>query len=83
MSRFFSFAPLTLIPMQKKLLDYALLTPKELDWLDEYHNTVRALPISFCYALSDLFIVPPRMCAHASEGASSYSGSHVFVIRFG
>lgn len=27
--------------MQKKLLDLALLTPKELDWLDDYHNTVR------------------------------------------
>lgn len=40
--------------MQKKLLDYALLTPKELDWLDDYHNTVRALPISFCYTLLDL-----------------------------
>lgn len=38
--RFYSFAPLTLIPMQKKLLDHALMTSKELDWLDEYHKTV-------------------------------------------
>lgn len=38
--RFYSFAPLTLIPMQKKLLDHTLLTSKELDWLDDYHNTV-------------------------------------------
>lgn len=26
--------------MQKKLLDHALLTSKELDWLDDYHKTV-------------------------------------------
>ena len=38
--RFYSFAPLTLIPIQKKLLDHSLLTSKELDWLDDYHKTV-------------------------------------------
>ena len=38
--RFYAFAPLTLIPIQKKLLDHALLTSKELDWLDDYHKTV-------------------------------------------
>ncbi|CAN0262014.1 unnamed protein product [Ectocarpus sp. 6 AP-2014] len=38
--RFYSFAPLTFIPMQKKLLDQTLLTSKELDWLDEYHEMV-------------------------------------------
>ncbi|CAM9865217.1 unnamed protein product [Ectocarpus sp. 13 AM-2016] len=38
--RFYSFAPLTFIPMQKKLLDQTLLTSKELDWLDEYHELV-------------------------------------------
>lgn len=37
---FYRFEPLTLIPMQKKLLDLTLLSPKELDWLDAYHNTV-------------------------------------------
>lgn len=38
--RFYSFVPLTLIPIQKKLLDLSLLAPAELDWLDEYHHTV-------------------------------------------
>ncbi|CAN0368130.1 unnamed protein product [Pylaiella littoralis] len=38
--RFYSFVPLTLIPIQKKLLDLFLLAPAELDWLDEYHHTV-------------------------------------------
>ncbi|CAM9439846.1 unnamed protein product, partial [Hapterophycus canaliculatus] len=40
--RFFSFAPLTFIPIQKKLLDLTLLSPKELDWLDRYHEMVWA-----------------------------------------
>lgn len=40
---FYRFEPLTLIPMQKKLLDLSLLSPKELDWLDAYHETVSRL----------------------------------------
>ncbi|CAM9741765.1 unnamed protein product, partial [Laminaria digitata] len=43
--RFYRFEPLTLIPMQKKLLDQSLLSPKELDWLDDYHHRVSAVPV--------------------------------------
>ncbi|CAM9423954.1 unnamed protein product [Sphacelaria rigidula] len=37
---FYRFEPLTLIPMQKKLVDFALLSTKERQWLDSYHRTV-------------------------------------------
>ncbi|CAN0540947.1 unnamed protein product, partial [Scytosiphon promiscuus] len=43
---FYRFEPLTLIPMQKKLLDQSLLSPKELDWLDDYHSRVSAVQCS-------------------------------------
>lgn len=39
---FYRFEPLTFIPIQKKLIDLALLSPKELAWLDDYHKTVWA-----------------------------------------
>lgn len=34
------FAKLTLIPIQKNLIDIKLMTVKELDWLDAYHEHV-------------------------------------------
>jgi len=38
--KFLKFAKLTLIPIQKNLIDVTLLTTKELDWLDSYHELV-------------------------------------------
>ncbi|KAG5190477.1 peptidase [Tribonema minus] len=37
---FYAFRPLTLVPIQKALIDAALMTPEELDWLDAYHARV-------------------------------------------
>ncbi|VDM45505.1 unnamed protein product [Toxocara canis] len=34
---FLTFKPLTLVPVQKSLIDKTLLTPKEIDWLNAYH----------------------------------------------
>ncbi|EDQ85846.1 uncharacterized protein MONBRDRAFT_34091 [Monosiga brevicollis MX1] len=36
------FSPITLFPIQRKMLDVKLLTATELDWLNRYHTTVRA-----------------------------------------
>mmetsp|Transcript_476 Transcript_476/g.701 ORF Transcript_476/g.701 Transcript_476/m.701 type:complete len:521 (-) Transcript_476:78-1640(-) len=38
--KFLKFDKLTLIPIQKSLVDVSLMTEAELDWLDEYHATV-------------------------------------------
>ena len=38
--KFLKFAKLTLIPIQKNLIDVKMLTTKELDWLDAYHELV-------------------------------------------
>ncbi|CAM9110428.1 unnamed protein product [Choristocarpus tenellus] len=37
---FYHFEPLTLIPIQKKLLDLSLLTAEEEQWLNAYHQQV-------------------------------------------
>lgn len=39
---FFQFAKLTMIPIQKNLIDVGLMTKAELDWLDAYHEEVFA-----------------------------------------
>lgn len=38
--RFLQFETLTLFPIDKNLIDPALLTPQEKDWLDAYHREV-------------------------------------------
>ncbi|CAM9113332.1 unnamed protein product [Discosporangium mesarthrocarpum] len=37
---FYRFEPLTLIPIQKKLLNLSILTAAEEDWLNDYHEKV-------------------------------------------
>lgn len=38
--KFLQFEALTLIPIQKNLIDISLMTEAELDWLDSYHAKV-------------------------------------------
>jgi Xaa-Pro aminopeptidase len=38
--KFLKFAKLTMIPIQKNLIDISLMTKKDLDWLDDYHQEV-------------------------------------------
>jgi len=38
---FLKFETVTLVPIQRKLLDPSLLTQEEIDWLDSYHQTVK------------------------------------------
>ena len=38
--KFLKFAKLTLIPIQKNLIDLDLVTDAKLDWLDIYHEEV-------------------------------------------
>ncbi|MFO7616924.1 MAG: aminopeptidase P family N-terminal domain-containing protein, partial [Bacteroidales bacterium] len=38
---FYRFETLTLVPIDRRLIDMALLTSSELDWLNRYHLTVR------------------------------------------
>lgn len=40
--KFLKFAKLTMIPIQKSLIDLELMTEVELDWLDDYHAEVLA-----------------------------------------
>jgi Xaa-Pro aminopeptidase len=40
--KFLKFAKLTMIPIQKNLIDLSLMTHAELDWLDAYHEEVSA-----------------------------------------
>lgn len=37
---FLKFQKLTMIPIQKNLIDLELMSPTELDWLDNYHQEV-------------------------------------------
>lgn len=39
---FLKFAKLTMIPIQKNLINVSLMTKEELDWLDAYHEEVWA-----------------------------------------
>lgn len=64
LGRFYSFAPLTFIPMQKKLLDQTLLTSKELDWLDEYHEMVSFPALQELSSLNDHVRREGRAAAH-------------------
>ena len=38
--KYLCFKRLTQIPIQKNLIDVSLMTKKELDWLDSYHQEV-------------------------------------------
>ena len=38
---FLTFEPLTLVPVQRKLIDPALLSREEADYLDAYHQRCR------------------------------------------
>jgi Xaa-Pro aminopeptidase len=38
--KFFKFDKLTMIPIQKNLINLDLMTDTELDWLDSYHEEV-------------------------------------------
>ncbi|XP_076464238.1 xaa-Pro aminopeptidase 1-like isoform X2 [Babylonia areolata] len=40
---FLTFEPITLVPIQTKLIDPTLLTEKEISWLNAYHTTVRTV----------------------------------------
>jgi Xaa-Pro aminopeptidase len=40
--KFLKFDKLTMIPIQKNLIDLSLMTTEELDWLDSYHEQVMA-----------------------------------------
>eukprot|EP01062_Namystynia_karyoxenos_P028145 TRINITY_DN21386_c0_g1_i1.p1 TRINITY_DN21386_c0_g1~~TRINITY_DN21386_c0_g1_i1.p1 ORF type:complete len:711 (+),score=235.00 TRINITY_DN21386_c0_g1_i1:94-2226(+) len=39
--KFIGFEQLTVVPLDAKLIDPGLLTPAEVRWVDNYHNTVR------------------------------------------
>ena len=38
--KYLEFYPLTLIPIQKKLIDWTLMAPKDVEWLNAYHAQV-------------------------------------------
>lgn len=38
---YLTFEPITLVPIQLKMVDAALLTQKEIDWLNDYHTICR------------------------------------------
>ena len=40
-SEFLRFHTLTMVPIQKKLVDVDMLSPAEVQWLDDYHRSVR------------------------------------------
>lgn len=40
---FLTFEPLTLVPIQRKLIDASLLTKKEIDWINDYHSKCREI----------------------------------------
>ena len=39
--RFLKFEPLTLCPIDLRAVDFGLLTPAEVQWLNDYHAEVR------------------------------------------
>ena len=38
--KFLKFSKLTMIPIQKNLIDVSIMTEPELDWIDQYHADV-------------------------------------------
>ena len=38
--KFLKFSQLTMIPIHKNLINIDVMTPEELDWLDDYHQEV-------------------------------------------
>ncbi|XP_059160080.1 xaa-Pro aminopeptidase 1-like [Physella acuta] len=38
---FLTFEPITLVPIQRKMIDASILTAKETEWLNNYHSKVR------------------------------------------
>ncbi len=39
--RFLKFETLTLFPFDRKLFDLSIMTPQEIQWVNEYHDKVR------------------------------------------
>lgn len=39
--KFYTFEPLTMFPFDLKLFDTSIMTDEEIDWVNEYHSTVR------------------------------------------
>ena len=37
---FFGFETITLVPIQKKLIDPSLMSPDQIEWLNNYHKQV-------------------------------------------
>ena len=37
--KFVTFEPISLVPIQRKLIDKSMLTGEEVDWLNEYHRS--------------------------------------------
>ncbi|GLT39081.1 hypothetical protein SLA2020_132890 [Shorea laevis] len=44
---YLSFEHITWTPYQKKLIDFSLLTPEEIEWLNTYHSKCRAILAPF------------------------------------
>ena len=40
-SLFLTFEPVTVVPIQQKMIVADMLSKKELDWLNDYHQTCR------------------------------------------
>eukprot|EP01104_Vermistella_antarctica_P004148 TRINITY_DN14654_c0_g1_i1.p1 TRINITY_DN14654_c0_g1~~TRINITY_DN14654_c0_g1_i1.p1 ORF type:complete len:659 (-),score=124.35 TRINITY_DN14654_c0_g1_i1:1384-3327(-) len=36
--RYFGFEPITLVPLQRELFDYSLLSPSDVKWINDYHQ---------------------------------------------
>lgn len=40
---YLTFEPITVVPLQRKMIDASMLTAKEIEWLNKYHSKVRDL----------------------------------------
>ena len=38
---FIKFEPVTLVPFEPKLINFSLLTPEQIEWLNEYNAIIR------------------------------------------
>ncbi|XP_050428799.1 xaa-Pro aminopeptidase ApepP-like [Adelges cooleyi] len=41
MGKFLTFTPITLVPFEPKLINYSMLSPKQIRWLNEYNAKIR------------------------------------------
>ncbi|CAH8573621.1 Xaa-Pro aminopeptidase 1 [Schistosoma haematobium] len=48
-TKWLSFEPVTLVPFQRKFINSGMLTTDELNWLDNYHKTIRQVLCSRIY----------------------------------